>query len=248
MQQIDKQKLKLLFLTLFLTLSTIIVVAIHHFNEVSHKEYLKNVTSRYVKAYKSAYFEKKELSRVLISGLMRMGKVPQLLSQIKNNPNKKNQAREEMYKALNVRYKELTNMGVDQLHIHLPNNESFLRMHKPKVYGDNLTTIRPTVAYVNKYLKPIDSMEEGRIYFGLRFVYPVFYNNEHVGSIEISYSVSSVVDSIMTQYDVLSNFFINKDVANEKNFINSAYVKSMYDGFYYDKRVLKIIREKMKRE
>jgi hypothetical protein len=47
-------------------------------------------------------------------------------------------------------------------------------MHKPSKYGDNLTFIRESVAYVNKFKKPIDGFEEGRIFNGFRFVYPLF--------------------------------------------------------------------------
>ncbi|HPB65225.1 MAG TPA: hypothetical protein PLW80_01605, partial [Spirochaetales bacterium] len=51
-----------------------------------------------------------------------------------------------------------------QLHFHLPDGTSFLRMHSPEKFGDSLVGIRATVAAVNERLSPVIAFEEGRIY------------------------------------------------------------------------------------
>lgn len=242
MQYTYKKKLQFIFLLLFFFFATLTTSVIYNFHANQENEYLKQVTQTYTKSYENAYFEKKQLSKILVTGLMKMGKLPYRLSLIKKDPTQKTKLRLAIYRNLLARYKELKTMGIDQLHIHLNNNESFLRMHKPKVYGDNLTHIRPTVAYVNKYHKPIDSMEEGKIYFGLRFVYPIFYKQQHVGSIEVSYGVASLMQSIMGQYNVVSNFFINQKIADKKNIQNTMYKLSKYPGYYCDKRVLSLLK------
>ena len=105
-----------------------------------------------------------------------------------NNKVKKDKTRKKLYALLSQKYKILTKYGIQQLHFHLPNNESFLRFHKPSKYGDNLTNIRASVKYVNEYKKSIFGFEEGKIYNGYRFVYPLFNSNHtHIGSVEISH-------------------------------------------------------------
>lgn len=152
----------------------------------------------------------------------------------------KDKIREELYTNLEERYSYLKTLGVKQVHIHLPNNESFLRMHKPKKYGDDLTTVRPTVAYVNRHHKPIDGMEEGRIYYGLRFVYPLSKEGKHLGSIEISFGIDAITRSLMQQHAIYSNFFIKSSVSNSKNFKldETSYIASHHRGYYLDKMVL----------
>lgn len=116
-----------------------------------------------------------------------------LLKDTNSNTKEKNKiVRDKLHKKLLQSYNNFTKYNIQQLHFHLKNNESFLRFHKPKKFGDNLTDMRATVKYVNQYMKPIKGFEEGKIYSGYRFVYPLFdNNNEHIGSVEISSSLLS---------------------------------------------------------
>ncbi|MEA3554725.1 MAG: ATP-binding protein [Campylobacterota bacterium] len=133
--------------------------------------------------------------------------------------------------------------NLKQLHFHLKNNDSFLRMHKPNKFGDNLTDIRPTIAYVNKNKTKIDSFEEGRIYNGYRFVFPIAKDNIHLSSVEVSFAAKAFTRAIMEDYTVYSNFLVSKDVVNEKVFNSekSNYKNSKYDDFYLDKGTEKVI-------
>ena len=127
--------------------------------------------------------------------------------------------RNNLHNALKTQYNKFTNYGIQQLHFHLPNNESFLRFHKPQKYGDNLTKIRESVKYVNQYKKASIGFEEGKIFNGYRFVYPLFDEKGiHIGSVEISASLlsfkkvfektnSSHIDFILTKETVLKKVF-----------------------------------------
>lgn len=134
--------------------------------------------------------------------------------------NLKNKAREELYSALISDYSTMKLFGIRQLHFHLPNNESFLRFHRPEQYGDSLTGIRNTVAYVNKYKEPISGFEEGRIYNGYRYIYPILDGSEHYGSVEISVSMQELLKNL--RHDAVANagFIIKKDVVEQKVFKN----------------------------
>lgn len=110
------------------------------------------------------------------------------------NAAEKKSARDELYATLIDSYNSMKLFKIKQLHFHLPNNESFLRFHRPDKFGDNLSDIRDTVAYVNRYKEPVSGFEEGKIYNGYRFIYPIIEGKNHYGSVEISVSMYEIVE------------------------------------------------------
>lgn len=79
----------------------------------------------------------------------------------------KKHLRKELHARLQAQYQQLRKQGVYQLHFSLPDNSTFLRMHRPERYGDDLTKARPSVAYVNRTHQPFDGFEGGRLYMVL---------------------------------------------------------------------------------
>jgi diguanylate cyclase (GGDEF)-like protein/PAS domain S-box-containing protein len=63
---------------------------------------------------------------------------------------------------------------VRQLHFHLgPGDTSFLRVHKPGKFGDDLSSIRHTITHAIRDNKPTHGFESGRVYAGIRGVVPI---------------------------------------------------------------------------
>ncbi|MEA3554208.1 MAG: cache domain-containing protein [Campylobacterota bacterium] len=150
---------------------------------------------------------------------------PEVIDCIVNND------RDKLYKQLEPHYSYLESLDFKQIHFHTPKNISFLRMHKPNKFGDDLTKYRYSVNYVNLNKKSINGLEMGRIVPGFRFVYPIFSKNNkniHLGSVETSFSVAAFSKSLKELYNVRTNFIIDKNlVKNEifkdvsKNYSNS---------------------------
>ncbi|MBD3824435.1 MAG: diguanylate cyclase, partial [Epsilonproteobacteria bacterium] len=134
----------------------------------------------------------------------------------------KDHIRHELYARLKDTYEYLKFYNIQQLHFHLPNNESFLRFHRPSKYGDNLTLVRETVAYTNRTLKPTEGFEEGKIFKGYRFVYPLFDEQKnHIGSVEISHSLKAFKDYYQDSFKHISfDIVLNKEVVLKKVFKN----------------------------
>lgn len=126
--------------------------------------------------------------------------------------------RKKLYDHLIDMYNNMNDYKLKQLHFHLKNNDSFLRFHRPNKYGDNLTNIRHTVAFVNQYQKAISGFEEGRIYNGYRFVYPLKYNDIYLGSVETSVSMESIINDLKKELHSDTDFIIKKSVV-DKNVI-----------------------------
>ena len=135
----------------------------------------------------------------------------------------KEQNREELYGLLQSHYKYLKSIDFKQIHFHTKDNKSFLRMHKPEKFGDDLTQFRYSVNYTNTYLKNIDGLEMGRVVPGFRFLYPLFdENNNHIGSVEASFGINAFTKTLKKLYDVKTNFILDKDLVKKEIFNSSS--------------------------
>jgi len=74
--------------------------------------------------------------------------------------------------------------GVRQFHFHTPPATSFLRLHKPEQFGDDMSSERLMVLELNRGLKPLHGLETGVGGLGVRGIVPVRSGNQHVGSVE----------------------------------------------------------------
>ncbi len=78
--------------------------------------------------------------------------------------------------------------GVRQYQFHLPPATSFLRVHRPEKFGDDLTKIRATVVEVNRTHRPVAGLESGVEGLGIRGVVPVMKDGSPIGSLEFGLS------------------------------------------------------------
>jgi nitrogen-specific signal transduction histidine kinase len=196
--------------------------------------YKKHLIEDSLLEYNSIYDKNRDIANTVYNTIIQDNEV---LNYFENGQ------REKLKKYLLKKFNYLKdNLHVRQLHFHTKDSSSFLRMHKPSKYGDSLIGIRDSVEYVNKYLKPFDSFEEGRIVNGFRFVYPLFNKDkQHIGSIEISFSAKSFISKYKQLFkkDQI-NFLISQNTINDKVFESeqSNYIKSPVNNFYFDKEIL----------
>ncbi|MFK5881164.1 MAG: methyl-accepting chemotaxis protein [Sulfurospirillum sp.] len=87
----------------------------------------------------------------------------------------------------NTTYKNL------KIHIHDDSLHSFLRVWKPKKFGDDLSSFRKTIAEVKKTKKPLVAIELGRAGVVLRGIAPVVEQGTYIGSVEIMQGFNSIV-------------------------------------------------------
>jgi len=164
-----------------------------------------------------------------------------LLTQAQNTiGTAQNRVRKKVYKLLKKKYKRLERMGVKQLQFHLKDNTSFLRMHTPNKFGDNLTNIRETVAYTNKYMQPSEGFEVGKVAHGFRFVYPLFNKNKkHIGSMEVSFSSEQIMSYMNDKFMIKKHFIVLKSEVDrkiDKSIRDKLYETALESDAYYTKK------------
>ncbi|MBN2646796.1 MAG: diguanylate cyclase [Thiotrichales bacterium] len=131
---------------------------------------------------------------------------------------RKTEIRQDIFTRLEPLYNSMDKFKLKQLHFHLHSNESFLRFHRPNRYGDNLSEVRATVAYTNRTGFSVKGFEEGRIFNGYRFVFPLFWQGKPAGSVETSVSMKVIMDSLKRELNKGVGFIIRRDVVEEKVF------------------------------
>ncbi len=115
----------------------------------------------------------------------------------------------------------ITKHNFRQFHFQLANGDSFYRFHNPGKFGDNLLIVRKSMRVANLEHRYVTGFEEGRIFSGYRFVYPLNYKGSHAGSIEISISPQCVLEEL---YALDSNrdlgFILSKSVMEGTVFLD----------------------------
>ncbi|TCD48643.1 ATP-binding protein [Chlorobium sp. N1] len=116
-------------------------------------------------------------------------------------------ARNRLYRIVHPLSESLKQKHFTHIHFHLPNNESFLRTHKPERYGDDLTPWRPSVVIANRDKKHTSGYEPGRVLSAYRNVFPLMDHGQHLGSVELSmdlgYLRKSLVEVFHGEYALL---------------------------------------------
>jgi diguanylate cyclase (GGDEF)-like protein/PAS domain S-box-containing protein len=143
--------------------------------------------------------------------LFQEGKVAKTLYKVSKSRSKKeiNKLRENLQKAL---VDDLKEFGFESIHIHLPNKESFLRVETPDLFGDSLS-FRESINKILLQKKPIHGFEAGRTNNSFRYLIPVKYGDELVGSFEVCYSENKLFETINNLYPNRSYYFIIKNDA-----------------------------------
>jgi methyl-accepting chemotaxis protein len=102
---------------------------------------------------------------------------------------------------------------IAQFQFHTPPATSFLRLHAPENFGDDLSSFRRTVVEANRTGRPVLGLEVGRGGPGTRVVYPVTARDgNHIGSVEFGGSVASVFNNLERTFGVQYAIGIYSDV------------------------------------
>ena len=148
-----------------------------------------------------------------------------------------NKNREDLYKKIKPFYFKMNRFGIIQLQFHTKNSTSFLRFHNYKLYGDNLSKTRKTVLYVENKFKPVFSYERGNYLNGYRAVYPLFYNEDFIGSVEFVFSLNELKRIFQKDFNKGLSFLIKKnnnlkENDNKQEIFNFYYYQNKNDFFH----------------
>ncbi|HCW97132.1 MAG TPA: methyl-accepting chemotaxis protein, partial [Pseudomonas sp.] len=101
-------------------------------------------------------------------------------------------------------YAKLANdYGLTQFQFHKAPATSFLRVHKPAQFGDDLSAIRQTIVDTNARQVPVRGVESGVAGLGIRGLVPISHQGRPVGSVEFGLSFGQAFfDAFKARYHV----------------------------------------------
>jgi methyl-accepting chemotaxis protein len=94
--------------------------------------------------------------------------------------------------------KERVALSIDQFQFHRAPATSFLRLHQPAKFGDDLSAFRKTVVEANQSGRPVAGIESGVAGLGIRGVVPILYQNRPVGTVEFGASLGQTLVQAFT--------------------------------------------------
>ncbi len=118
-----------------------------------------------------------------------------------------------MFKAVKSRFRHV--------HFHLADGDSFLRMHMPKLFGDNLYQARESIRLIGEEKQFLEGFELGGHYYAIRYLYPLF-NAEHtfLGSVETGISFQQFRKSLHELAKGDYFLLVRREIAEKKLVVN----------------------------
>jgi len=103
-----------------------------------------------------------------------------------------------------------------QVHYHNADGVSFLRMHLPEHFGDELFAVRPSVRLANREKQFVEGFEVGSDYHAFRHVFPLHKEGKHLGTVEVSAPFYVVSKALRDIYPEEYFLLLKKDLLEER--------------------------------
>ncbi len=189
------------YLTLFLLVQIVLFIPPWLYTQEKQTLLEQSETRSLSNAYQISVGSYENISKLLYSEIINVPEVLHwvaLANSLANTEDvrQQNYARAQLLATLSKTYQALKSFGLKQLHFHLPDGTSLLRFHRPNKFGDKLFDVRYSIKQANTLKEPVYGFEEGRIYNGFRYVFPLFYENKHIGSVETSVGFPAIEQSM----------------------------------------------------
>lgn len=249
------QSKPLLFISLFIVISDIIFVGVNYYSTLNS---LKSDTKKWAKDQQHIFnllVEEKTTSMQQIATYVANDiNVQQLFLSGKEMLDSKGgnssapavqRMRTKLYSSVKSSWTQMTSSyDIRQLHFHLgPGSNSYLRVHRPDKYGDNMDEVRYTIVDANKNLTPTKGFETGRVYSGIRGVVPVYATSfkkgkVHVGAVESGTSFSDTLRILREELESNIAILLTQDHVTKNmwpDFIAKTFTdKRTIEGYYIE--------------
>jgi len=206
-----KPKLMMIFIITWVVLISSLIIlknlssSVYNQSKITElKDHLKCVTTNSEEI--SDYIFNYEVNRVeLLESLRRV---------YSSKPKNINLIRDSIIAMYDKIYEKLEKLGIREFQIHLRDGEQFIYFNKINQFGSNLFDHQFSVELANIRQTKVKGFENGTLFTGYRIVYPLSYEEEHLGTVEISHPMLSVLEDLNQLYP--EQYFISADVQNEK--------------------------------
>ncbi|MFH1481339.1 MAG: cache domain-containing protein [Pseudomonadota bacterium] len=139
--------------------------------------------------------------------------------------------REALKGLLSSTYESLKkNFDIGYFHFHIPPARSFLRLHSPEKYGEEMSSFRKTIMDSIKTKSPAAGLEWGVMGFGIRGVSPIFHGEQLAGTVEIGHSFGTTfLNGIRKRWGIHLALY---EIKNEDAFVPMAKAGEDFKAYF----------------
>ncbi len=211
-------RLKFIFITIFIFLISISYIVTDSYKNNAISDELSSTIDKLETNYNLILHDYKVASKAILFSILEFSQVKDIISKLADaDKNEKDILRKKLYDILKKDFETYKKMGVKLILFTQPNNKVFLRLHKPNIYSDDISSIRFALAAVNTTHKEMSGFEQGKISHAFRFIYPVFDKDKnYLASVDISFSSERLQQSLDEVHKLHSHFLVSKDVIDSR--------------------------------
>lgn len=125
------------------------------------------------------------------------------------------------------------NPYLEIMHFHTPDTHSLLRLHKPEVFGDDLSRLRPLIKKTNETHEKNVGLEVGKYGISHRVALPIFdHTHAYLGTLEFGINAEYITGMLQKIYGIDSLILMNKkDVDTFMTFSDDANAVRLLGNF-----------------
>jgi len=176
------------YTVIFLLLQAALILLLLYGNQKVNRGYYDQLSKHLENDYKSSISHYRELSDTFFQMTVKAESTFSLFEQAVNaSPNVQDTLRRSLYAKIKPIFLNFKNI-FRQVHFHLADGTSFLRVHKPHRHGDMLSH-RKSVQLMTKEKEFMEGFELGGHFYAIRYLYPLVNgSNTYIGSVELGVS------------------------------------------------------------
>ncbi len=214
----SKLKLFIRFFILFIVLVLISFSVVDIYKQQAVENELNSEVKNLQTNYNLLIYQYKSYADSIIYYINQHPDIIKLLSKAsKASKAEKKELRKKLYAMFKKEFQAYKKIGVKLILFTEPNNHIFLRMHKPDRFDDDISDVRHAIVKANATKEEVFGFEQGKISHAFRHIYPLYDSNqEHIASIDISFSSEKLQRSLIDVHDLHSHFLVNKKVINAR--------------------------------
>ena len=200
-----------------------LVAVIYFISEYDAKNRIQSVLDKHIGALEIHYdiflYNQIKIADLFYQETQNDPRILSILSQASKtvDPLELSRLRKELQEITLPFYEKYKQNHVLQYHFVLPQNTSFLRMHKVDIYGDDLSAIRKDFVHANANKKIVRGFNQGLLAHAFRNVYPLYdAEHTHIGAVEFSFPSELLQDYLTNVSKIHSHFLVSKQILLEK--------------------------------
>ncbi|MBN2790428.1 MAG: hypothetical protein JXR69_09595 [Candidatus Delongbacteria bacterium] len=192
-------KRETILIVLFLVTSSLVMLAVFYYHYYSKLSEIENMNLEEIsKEYSIVIQNYENMAKFLYAHVDGRDDIKKIFyeSSLEKNAERIKSFEDKFRDLIEPFYNEIKRYGFSDIQLNFKNSSAFLSMKNDKESNFEVNKSRQTIINSNKHTKYTSGLEYSDNEFSYRFVFPVFYRDEHIGSIEFSVTLSMISSSL----------------------------------------------------